>query len=108
MNMEPQQIFQLVSLLAVLALFSFSARGHIDYARWFRRWERSARRDATPNWRPKPANTGISPRATINPARAPGTDVKPAEADYSRFSSFSVRSVPHQPALNSARIALGS
>jgi hypothetical protein len=48
MNMEPQQIFQLVSLLAVLALFSFSARGHIDYARWFRRWEaeRKARRDA--------------------------------------------------------------
>lgn len=48
MNLEPQQIFQLVSLLAVLILFSFSARGHINYARWFRKWEaeRKARRDA--------------------------------------------------------------
>ncbi|MDO9608837.1 MAG: hypothetical protein B7Z13_15010 [Caulobacterales bacterium 32-67-6] len=48
MNLEPQQIFQLVSLLAVLALFSISARGHIGYARWFRKWEadRKARRDA--------------------------------------------------------------
>jgi hypothetical protein len=48
MNLEPQQIFQLVSLLAVLALFSFSARGHINYARWFKKWEaeRKARRDA--------------------------------------------------------------
>jgi len=47
-NLEPQQIFQLVSLLAVLALFSFSLRGHIGYARWFKRWEaeRKARRDA--------------------------------------------------------------
>ena len=35
-------------LLAVLALFSFSLRGHIDYARWFKQWEadRKARRDA--------------------------------------------------------------
>ena len=48
MNLEPQQIFQLVSLLAVLALFSFSLRGHLNHARWFRRWEadRKARRDA--------------------------------------------------------------
>jgi hypothetical protein len=47
-NLEPQQIFQLVSLLAVLALFSFSLRGHLNHARWFRRWEadRKARRDA--------------------------------------------------------------
>ncbi|PZU00084.1 MAG: hypothetical protein DI624_03565 [Brevundimonas sp.] len=48
MNLEPQQIFQLVSLLTVLALFSFSLRGHLNHARWFRRWEadRKARRDA--------------------------------------------------------------
>lgn len=48
MTLEPQQIFQLVSLLAVLALFSFSLKGQIDYARWFKRWEadRKARRDA--------------------------------------------------------------
>ena len=48
MNLEPQQIFQLVSLLAVLALFGFSLRGHIDYARGFKRWEadRKTRRDA--------------------------------------------------------------
>ncbi|MDK2748353.1 MAG: hypothetical protein KYX67_13640 [Brevundimonas sp.] len=48
MNLEPQQIFQLVSLLAVLALFSISLRGQINYARWFRKWEadRKARRDA--------------------------------------------------------------
>ena len=48
MNLEPQQIFQLVSLLAVLALFSISLRGHIGYARWFKKWEadRKARRDA--------------------------------------------------------------
>jgi uncharacterized protein HemY len=48
MNLEPQQIFQLVSLLAVLALFSFSLRGQINYARWFKKWEadRKARRDA--------------------------------------------------------------
>jgi uncharacterized protein HemY len=48
MNLEPQQIFQLVSLLAVLVLFSFSLRGQIGYARWFRKWEadRKARRDA--------------------------------------------------------------
>ncbi|WP_313011463.1 hypothetical protein [Brevundimonas sp.] len=48
MNLEPQQIFQLVSLLAVLALFSFSLRGHMNYARWFKKWEadRKARRDA--------------------------------------------------------------
>lgn len=48
MNLEPQQIFQLVSLLAVLVLFSVSLRGQIGYARWFRKWEaeRKARRDA--------------------------------------------------------------
>ncbi|MCK6104488.1 MULTISPECIES: hypothetical protein [unclassified Brevundimonas] len=48
MNLEPQQIFQLVSLLAVLALFSFSLRGHMNYARWFKKWEadRKARREA--------------------------------------------------------------
>ncbi|MBB3870566.1 MAG: hypothetical protein KJ728_16405 [Alphaproteobacteria bacterium] len=48
MNLEPQQIFQLVSLLAVLALFSISLRGQIGYARWFKKWEadRKARRDA--------------------------------------------------------------
>jgi hypothetical protein len=48
MNLEPQQIFQLVSLLAVLVLFSFSLRGQIGYARWFRKWEadRKARREA--------------------------------------------------------------
>ena len=48
MNLEPQQIFQLVSLLAVLALFCVSLRGQMNYARWFRRWEadRKARRDA--------------------------------------------------------------
>jgi len=48
MNLEPAQTFQLVSLLAVLALFCFSLRDKINYARWFRRWEadRKARRDA--------------------------------------------------------------
>jgi len=48
MNLVPQQIFQLVSLLAVLALFSISLRGQIGYARWFKKWEadRKARRDA--------------------------------------------------------------
>ncbi|WAC61026.1 hypothetical protein [Brevundimonas sp. SL130] len=48
MNLEPQQIFQLVSLLAVLILFSFSLRGQLGYARWFKKWEadRKARRDA--------------------------------------------------------------
>ncbi|NBB61444.1 hypothetical protein GVN18_19380 [Pseudomonas sp. ODNR1LW] len=48
MNLEPQQIFQLVSLLAVLVLFGFSARGHRNYALWFKKWEaeRKARRDA--------------------------------------------------------------
>lgn len=48
MNLEPQQIFQLVSLLAVLALFSFGLRDKMNYARWFKRWEaeRKARRDA--------------------------------------------------------------
>jgi hypothetical protein len=48
MNLEPQQIFQLVSLLAVLILFSVSLRGQMNYARWFRKWEadRKARRDA--------------------------------------------------------------
>ena len=46
MNLDPQQIFQLVSLLAVLALFSISLRGQIGYARWFKKWEadRKARR----------------------------------------------------------------
>jgi hypothetical protein len=48
MSLEPAQIFQLVSLLAVLALFGFSARESINYRRWFRKWEayRKARRDA--------------------------------------------------------------
>ncbi|MDQ1152897.1 hypothetical protein [Brevundimonas sp. SORGH_AS_0993] len=48
MTLEPQQIFQLVGLLAVLALFSFSLRDKISYGRWFKRWEadRKARRDA--------------------------------------------------------------
>jgi hypothetical protein len=48
MTLEPAQIFQLVSLLAVLALFGFSARESINYRRWFRNWEaeRKARRDA--------------------------------------------------------------
>lgn len=48
MNLDPQQIFQLVALLAVLALFCVSLRGHMRYAAWFKRWEaeRKARRDA--------------------------------------------------------------
>ena len=48
MMLEGQQIFQLVSLLAVLALFVVSLRGHMAYRSWFRRWEaeRKARRDA--------------------------------------------------------------
>ena len=48
MNLEPQQTFQLISLLAVLALFSFSLRDKMNYARWFKKWEadRKARRDA--------------------------------------------------------------
>ena len=48
MNLDPAQIFQLISLLAVLVLFSFSLRGQIGYARWFKKWEaeRKARRDA--------------------------------------------------------------
>lgn len=48
MNLEPQQTFQLVSLLAVLGLFCFSLRDKMNYARWFKRWEaeRKARRDA--------------------------------------------------------------
>ncbi len=48
MTLEPAQIFQLVSLLTVLALFGFSARESINYRRWFRKWEadRKARRDA--------------------------------------------------------------
>ena len=48
MNLEPQQIVQLVSVLAVLALVSFSLRGHMNYARWFKKGEadRKARRDA--------------------------------------------------------------
>ena len=48
MNLEPQQTFQLISLLAALALFSFSLRDKMNYARWFKKWEadRKARRDA--------------------------------------------------------------
>ena len=48
MNLEPQQTFQLISLLAVLALISFSLRDKMNYARWFKKWEadRKARRDA--------------------------------------------------------------
>ena len=48
MNLDGQQIFQLVSLLGVLALFMVNLRGQIRYRRWFKRWEadRKARRDA--------------------------------------------------------------
>ncbi len=48
MNLDPQQLFQLIFLLAALALFCVSLRGHMRYAAWFRRWEagRKARRDA--------------------------------------------------------------
>lgn len=48
MNLDGQQIFQLVSLLGVLALFMVSLRGHMAYRVWFKRWEadRKARRDA--------------------------------------------------------------
>lgn len=48
MNLGGQQIFQLVSLLCVLALFMINLRGQIRYRRWFKRWEadRKARRDA--------------------------------------------------------------
>jgi hypothetical protein len=48
MNLDGQQIFQLVSLLCVLALFMVNLRGQIRYRRWFKRWEaqRKARRDA--------------------------------------------------------------
>lgn len=48
MNLDGQQIFQLVSLLCVLALFMINLRGQIRYRRWFKRWEadRKARRDA--------------------------------------------------------------
>jgi len=47
-NLEPQQTFQIISMLAVLALFCFSLRDKINYARWFKQWEadRKARRDA--------------------------------------------------------------
>ena len=48
MNLDGQQIFQLVSLLGVLALFMVSLRGHMAYRSWFKRWEaqRKARHDA--------------------------------------------------------------
>ena len=48
MNLDGQQIFQLVSLFGVLALFMISLRGHLAYRSWFKRWEaqRKARRDA--------------------------------------------------------------
>ena len=48
MNLDGQQIFQLVCLLCVLALFMVNLRGQIRYRRWFKRWEaqRKARRDA--------------------------------------------------------------
>ncbi|WEK38840.1 MAG: hypothetical protein P0Y50_09790 [Candidatus Brevundimonas colombiensis] len=48
MNLEPQQTFQLISMLAVLGLFCFSLRDKMNYARWFKTWEaaRKARRDA--------------------------------------------------------------
>lgn len=48
MNLEPQQTFQIIAMLAVLALFCFSLRDKINYARWFKQWEadRKARRDA--------------------------------------------------------------
>lgn len=39
MNLEPQQTFQIISMLAVLALFCFSLRDKINYARWFKQWE---------------------------------------------------------------------
>lgn len=47
-TLDAQQIFQLVSLLMVLAIFLAALKGNRDYARWFRSWEaeRKARRDA--------------------------------------------------------------
>ena len=39
MNLEPQQTFQIISMLAVLALFCFSLRDKMNYARWFKAWE---------------------------------------------------------------------
>lgn len=48
MPLDTAQTFQLVSLLAVLALFCFSLRDTVQYRRWFRRWEgeRKSRREA--------------------------------------------------------------
>ena len=40
--------------------------------------------------------------------RTPRNDGSRSPLSYSRRSSLSVSSVPHQPALNSARMALGS
>jgi len=47
-TLDAQQLFQLVSLLMVLAIFVAALRGTHDYARWFKTWEagRKARRDA--------------------------------------------------------------
>jgi len=47
-TLDAQQVFQLVSLLMVLAIFIAALKGNRDYARWFRNWEaeRKARRDA--------------------------------------------------------------
>lgn len=47
-TVDAQQLFQLISMLMVLAIFVGALKGTRDYARWFKDWEagRKARRDA--------------------------------------------------------------
>ena len=92
-TLDGQEIVALVSLLLMLVLWIIVWRDNRRETNWFKAWNeaRKARKAGHPGRRPK----------SVNPA-APGADA------YSRRSSFSVRIVPHQPALNSARMALGS
>ena len=66
MNLDGQQIFQLVSLLGVLALFMVSLRGHMAHRAWFKRWEaaRKARREAE-------LDRGVSAPSQDRPRRGP-------------------------------------
>ena len=74
-----EEIASLVFLLMALVIWLMAWRGERDWSRWFRRWE--------------------SDRKARREAHG---------ADYSRRRNFSVSSVPHHCALNSARIAFGS
>ena len=95
-TLGPEEIFALVGLLMVLVLWTMRLKGDREWTRWFRAWDadRKARREADEAGQPPPAERGEP--------RGPGAE------PYSRRSSLSVRIVPHHPALNSARIALGS